>query len=876
MSDVEHQNIAQNAQRVQEGNEIYPLVALKSVVVFPHNSHALVIGREKMVRATEEAMMQPEHTMVAVMQHSTEIADPQAQDLFQIGTLIEVSSIKRQQDGTIQALVRGIQRVRITELLEDEPFLHARVSVQQEQQHKGPQADALIRYATHLFERYAQLNRRFSTEDINSIIVLKTLSRLSDTLGAHVITDVQQQQDLLETFDPMERLNKICVILGNEIEILELEGTIRSRVHSQVDRSQKEFYLREQLRAIQEELGMETSSETDELRVKLKEKALPGDVAVKVRKEIDRLERTPTQSAEITVLRSYIDWILALPWNERTEDRFDLLETRRILDADHYGLEVIKERIIEFLAVRQLRQQLLKRQEQRGMGGAATQSESQGQILCFIGPPGVGKTSLGQSIAHALGRKFARISLGGVHDEAEIRGHRRTYVGALPGRIIQSMKTVGVRNPVFLLDEIDKLASEYRGDPASALLEVLDPQQNSTFTDHYMEVPFDLSEVFFICTGNVKYQIPRPLADRMDIIELPGYILDEKVNIGLRHILPKVLNEHGLTPEQLKIPQAVMQHVVTDYTREAGVRNLERQLATISRKAARRVLEKPNTRLRLTTHNLEYYLGAPRYSSAPPVQRSKIGAAMGLGVTENGGMLLSVEVVTMVGKGELLITGQLGDVMHESARAALSYIRTRADELHIDPNFQENNDLHIHLPENALPKDGPSAGITIATAIISALTRRPIRDNLAMTGEITLLGSVLGIGGLKEKVLAAHQANITQLIIPTENKNDLAEIPAKIRQSLQFTLVDNMDQVIAAALLEAPQGEEPETYARPPLRLDEYHETRDPHDTITRRSSIIANEQWEQDGIDPSAFMIPPVEQHPHDAPQAHAKPDDA
>ncbi|GAC1399064.1 MAG: endopeptidase La [Ktedonobacteraceae bacterium] len=876
MSDSECQDSIQDGQRARHGDEVYPLVALKNVVVFPHNSHALVIGREKMVRAIEEAMMQPARTLIAVAQHSTEIADPQGQDIFSIGTLIEVTSIQRQQDGTIQALVRGIQRVKITELLEDEPFLRAQVSAQQETQHKGPQADALVRYATNLFERYAQLNRRFSVEDINSIVALKTLPRLSDTLGAHVITDMQQQQDLLETFDPMERLNKICVILGNEIEILELEGTIRSRVRSQVDRSQKEFYLREQLRAIQEELGMETSSEADELRVKLKEKVLPNDVAIKVRKEIDRLERTPAQSAEITVVRSYIDWILALPWNERTEDHFDLLETRRILDADHYGLEMMKERIIEFLAVRQLRQQLLKRQGQSGRSGRAAKSESQGQILCLIGPPGVGKTSLGQSIAHALGRKFARISLGGVHDEAEIRGHRRTYVGALPGRIIQSMKTVGVCNPVFLLDEIDKLSSEYRGDPAAALLEVLDSQQNHTFTDHYMEVPFDLSEVFFICTGNVKYQIPRPLADRMDIIELPGYILDEKVNIGLRHLLPNVLNEHGLTPEQLKIPQSVMQHIVTDYTREAGVRNLERQLATISRKVARRVLEKPDTRLRLTVHSLDRYLGAPRYSSAPPVQRSRVGAAMGLAVTENGGMLLSVEVVTMVGKGELLITGQLGDVMLESARAALSYIRTRAEELHIDPNFQENNDLHIHLPENALPKDGPSAGITIAIAIISALTRHPVRSNLAMTGELTLLGSVLGVGGLKEKVLAAHQANITHLIVPTENKNDLAEVPAKIRQSLHFTLVDNMDSVVEAALLDAPLREEPEAETRLPLRLDEHlpvhREARESRDTPTRRSSIITNEQWEQDGIDPSAFMIPPVEQSIQDAPQAHAK----
>ncbi|HLX40748.1 MAG TPA: endopeptidase La, partial [Ktedonobacteraceae bacterium] len=470
---------------------------------------------------------------------------------------------------------------------------------------------------------------------------------------------------------------------------------------------------------------------------------------------------------------------------------------------DHYGLENIKERIIEFLAVRQLRQQFASR-------GGHYSSESQGQILCFIGPPGVGKTSLGRSIAHALGRKFARISLGGVHDEAEIRGHRRTYVGALPGRIIQSMKTVGVRNPVFLLDEVDKLSAEYRGDPASALLEVLDSEQNSTFTDHYLELPYDLSEVFFICTGNVKYQIPRALADRMDIIDLPGYMFEEKVNIGLRHLLPKVLIEHGLTTEQLKISQSVMQLVVSDYTREAGVRNLERQLATICRKAARRIIEKPRTHLRLTGHSLEQYLGAPRYSTTPITQQTQIGVAMGLAVTENGGILLPVEVATMSGKGDLLVTGQLGEIMRESAIAGLSYIRSRAEDLHIDPNFQDVTDLHIHLPENAIPKDGPSAGITIATALISALSQRPIRDNLAMTGEITLRGRVLGIGGLKEKVLAAHQANIYNLIIPMENKKDVAEIPAKISKSIHFTFVDTMDQVVQAALLDAPGVKERE------------------------------------------------------------------
>ncbi len=837
-----------NEQRRQESlqdmDEVYPLVALKNIVVFPHNRHALTIGREKMVRAIEEAMMRPDRTLITATQRNSAIDNPEAKDLYPTATLVDISTMHRQADGSLQVLVRGIQRVEIIEYTDFTPFINVKVRMPLEPQAKGPQADALVRTATSLFERYAQLNRRFSVEDINSVIAIKTPARLADTLAAHLVTEMEQQQDLLQTFDPVERLEKICVIMGNEIEILELETTIRSRVRSQLDHSQKEFYLREQLRAIQEELGMEASTESDELRAKLSEKQLPPEIAAKVRKEIDRLEHTPPQSADIAVLRSYIDWVLALPWTERTEDTFDLERTMEILDEDHYGLEGIKERIIDFLAVRQLRQR------QASQSGQAKR-ESQGQILFLIGPPGVGKTSLGQSIARALGRKFARISLGGVHDEAEIRGHRRTYVGALPGRIIQSMKTVGVRNPVFLLDEIDKLSAEYRGDPASALLEVLDPAQNSTFTDHYMEVPFDLSEVFFICTGNVKYQIPRALADRMDIIDLPGYMLEEKVNIGLRHLLPKVLQEHGLTAEQVKVPQPTMQHIVTDYTREAGVRNLERQLATICRKAARRVLAKPQTRLRISINNLEQYLGPPRYSNAPPVQRTQIGSAMGLAVTENGGILLPVEVVTMVGKGDLMVTGQLGDVMRESALAALSFIRTRANELQIDPSFQESTDLHIHLPENAIPKDGPSAGITIATAIVSALTHRPVRSNLAMTGEVTLLGSVLGIGGLKEKVLAAQQANISHMILPAENKKDLTEIPLKIRQRMQFTLVDTMDQVINAALLDLPatngenhEREEQKEPEQRPRRIEERVPSA-PRDQDFHRTGVAADEQNE-------------------------------
>jgi ATP-dependent Lon protease len=572
----------------------------------------------------------------------------------------------------------------------------------------GTQVEALARHATSLFEKYAQLNRRFSNEDISSVIALKNPARLADVLAAHVVSDHVAQMDLLETLDPSDRLEKICVALGNEIEILELEAKIRQRVRQQVDKNQKEYYLKEQLRAIQEELGHDSASEVQELRERVTKKSMPPEAEAKARKEIDRLERMPQHSAELVVLRNYIDWMLALPWSERTDDRLDVAYAQQVLDEDHYGLEKVKERIIEFLAVRQLRMLREKR------NGDAQTNGHKGPILCLIGPPGVGKTSLGHSIARALGRKFARISLGGVHDEAEIRGHRRTYVGALPGRIIQGMKTVGVHNPVFLLDEIDKMASDYRGDPAAALLEVLDPEQNNTFTDHYLEVPYDLSEVFFICTGNLRYQIPRPLADRMDIVEIPGYTEEEKVAIGRAHLLPKVLREHGLGEDQVQISPKAMRFIISRYTREAGVRSLERQLAAVSRKAALRIIQKPNTHIRLTPQNTEQFLGIPRYSADRATDRGQVGVATGLAWTEHGGTLLPVEVVTMSGKGALQVTGQLGEVMQESARAALSYIRSRADELRVPPDFADQMDMHIHLPEGAIPKDGPSAGITIA------------------------------------------------------------------------------------------------------------------------------------------------------------------
>ncbi|HEY7348315.1 MAG TPA: endopeptidase La [Ktedonobacterales bacterium] len=794
----------------------YPLVPLKNTVVFPRTRVTLTIGREKSIRAVEEALAN-DRQFIAATQTKAELDDPQPDDIYSSATLVDIISFQRQaQENTIQLVVEGARRVKIVQYGETDPFLKAEVHKPVEPAPTGAQAEALVRHAISLFEKYAQLNRRFSNEDITSVISLKSPARLADVLSAHVVSEHTTQLDLLETLDPLDRLEKICVVLGNEIEVLELEAKIRQRVRQQVDKNQKEYYLKEQLRAIQEELGHDTASEVQELRDRMAQKGLPPEAETKVRKEIDRLERMPQHSAELVVLRNYIDWVLALPWNERTEDRLDIAYAQVVLDEDHYGLDKVKERIIEFLAVRQLRMM----REKRENGSAAKANGHKGPILCLIGPPGVGKTSLGHSIARALGRKFARISLGGVHDEAEIRGHRRTYVGALPGRIIQAMKTVGVRNPVFLLDEIDKMAADYRGDPAAALLEVLDPEQNNSFTDHYLELAYDLSEVFFICTGNLRYQIPRPLADRMDIVEIPGYTEEEKASIGRTFLLPKVLREHGLAEDQVQISPKVMRYILSRYTREAGVRSLERQLATISRKAARRILLKPESHLRLTTQNIEQYLGIPRYTPDHAVDRGQVGVATGLAWTEHGGTLLPVEVVTMPGKGALQVTGQLGEVMQESARAALSYIRSRAEELSLPYDFAEQMDLHIHLPEGAIPKDGPSAGITIATAIISALTRRPVRNDVAMTGEITLRGRVLPIGGLKEKVLAAHRVGIHDILVPEENRKDVPEIPAKIRNDLRFTFVKSMDEVVREALLpqaETPEGGAPKDTEKPPV-----------------------------------------------------------
>jgi ATP-dependent Lon protease len=802
--------VALSNEHAQEtsGTTQYPLVLLKSTVVFPKTRMTINIGREKSIHAVKAAQA-ADRRFIAASQRQSETENPGPEDAYEVATLVEIRQYELQGDGTIQIVIEGQSRVRVLEWVEREPYPTVTFEEISEPVPSGAQPEALTRHAHSLFERFTHLSRRFSAEDVAGIVDVHAPGHLADALASLVVSDHTQQQELLETPDPLARLEKLCVTLGNEIEILELENKIRQRVRQQVDKNQREYYLKEQLRAIQEELGNDQASEVHELREKVAQKGLPDEVAIKVNKEIDRLERMPAHSAELVVLRNYLDWILALPWQERTEDRLDMAHAQRVLDEDHYGLEKVKERIIEFLAVRQLRILQAQREAVASGDGATPKTGAnahKGPILCLIGPPGVGKTSLGRSVAEALGRKFVRISLGGVHDEAEIRGHRRTYVGALPGRIIQGMKTAGVRNPVFLLDEIDKITSDYRGDPSAALLEVLDPEQNATFTDHYLEAPYDLSEVFFICTGNNRFSIPRALADRMDIVELPGYTEEEKIAIGRSFLLPKVQEEHGLDRTQVQVPQPVMRYIINRYTREAGVRSLERQLATICRKAALRIVQKPDAHIRLTEKNLEQYLGVPRFSPDKAPERGQIGVVTGLAWTAHGGALLPVEVVTMPGKGGLMVTGQLGDVMQESARAALSYIRSRAGELHTPEDFPSNLDIHIHLPEGAIPKDGPSAGITMALAIISALTRRPARSDLAMTGEITLRGRVLAIGGLKEKALAAHRVGIRHLLIPADNEKDLAEIPPKIRAEMTFTPVETMDDVLRLALLEATPG----------------------------------------------------------------------
>lgn len=775
-----------------EAVKVLPLLPLRGLLVFPFMVIHLDVGREKSVRAIEEAMVRDRIIFLAT-QKEAQTDDPGEDDIYQVGTIAEVKQLLKLPGGTIRVLVEGLARAKINRYLSHEPFFQVEVEEYPEKPVAlTPEIQALTRFLINQFEQYVKISKRIPPETVVSIISLEDPGRLADVIASQMTLKVEEKQRILEAVDIKDRLEKLASIIANELEIAELERKINIRVRKQMEKAQKEYYLREQLKAIQKELGEkdERVAEAEELREKIAKAKLPREVRERALKEVERLEKMPPMAAEAAVVRTYLDWLLSLPWTKQTRDRLDLKVAAKILDEDHYGLEKVKERILEYLAIRHLSKKM------------------KGPILCFVGPPGVGKTSLARSIARALERKFVRMSLGGVRDEAEIRGHRRTYVGALPGRIIQGMKQAGSKNPVFLLDEIDKMSMDFRGDPSAALLEVLDPEQNNSFSDHYIEIPFDLSHVMFITTANALHNIPRPLLDRMEVIYISGYTEEEKVQIAQRYLIPKQMESHGLKPEQLRITESAIRKIIREYTREAGVRNLERQIAAICRKAAKKIVNGEAQTVRVGIQNLHQFLGIARYRYGVAEKHDDVGIATGLAWTETGGEVLTIEVTVMKGKGKLTLTGKLGEVMKESAQAGYSYIRSRAKQLGLDEDFYEKYDIHIHVPEGAIPKDGPSAGITMATALASALTGKKVRSDVAMTGEITLRGRVLPIGGVKEKVLAAHRAGIKTVILPKENKKDLEEIPAKVRSKMEFVLVDHMDQVLARALVEEKdQGE---------------------------------------------------------------------
>ncbi|OAT82221.1 endopeptidase La [Desulfotomaculum copahuensis] len=764
---------------------VLPLLPLRGILVFPYMVIHLDVGRDKSVQAIEEAMIQ-ERVIFLATQKEAQTDDPGMEDIYRIGTVAEVKQLLKLPGGTIRVLVEGVARGRIKRYTGQEPYFKVEVEQYSEEFVKTPEVEALMRSLVHQFEQYVKLSKRIPPETVVSVVNLEEPGRLADIIASHLTLRIEDKQQVLEAVDIVKRLEKLCAIVAKELEIVELERKINIRVRKQMEKTQKEYYLREQMKAIQKELGEKDDrmAEGEEYREKIAEVKLPKEVEEKALKEVERLEKMPPMAAESTVVRNYLDWLIALPWSKSTRDRLDIKAAESILEADHYGLKEVKERILEYLAIRKLAKKM------------------KGPILCFVGPPGVGKTSLGRSIARALERKFVRISLGGVRDEAEIRGHRRTYVGALPGRIIQGMRTAGSKNPVFLLDEIDKMSMDFRGDPSSALLEVLDPEQNNSFSDHYIEAPFDLSNVMFITTANVQHSIPRPLLDRMEVIYLSGYTEEEKVQIALRHLLPKQIKEHGLTGETISISENTIRRLIREYTRESGVRNLERSIAGLCRKAARQIVTEEVKKVRITMQNLEQFLGAPKYRYGVAEQEDQVGVTTGLAWTEMGGDTLAIEVTVYPGNGRLTLTGKLGDVMKESAQAGYSYVRSRAAELGLGGEFFDKHDIHVHVPEGAIPKDGPSAGITMACALASALTGRKVRHDIAMTGEITLRGRVLPVGGIKEKVLAAHRAGITTVLVPRDNQKDLEDVPNNIKHKLHFILVEHMDEVLEIALLE--------------------------------------------------------------------------
>jgi ATP-dependent Lon protease len=766
--------------------ETIPIVPLRDVVVFPHMMMPFVIGRPASTRALEHALLKDKRIFLAA-QHDAAVDDPAPADIYSMGCIANIVQSLKLPDGNVKVLVEGVDRARAVEWKEDKGFYRVVVKVVARQRDVSGDVEGAMSRVVSLFEQYVKLSNNLHYDAMIAAVRVDDPGKLADTIAAHLMVSVEEKQNLLEMISQLERLNRIASILEVEVDKLQVDRRIQSRVKKQMEKAQKEYYLNEKMKAIQKELGRkdEKVNEIDELKKKIEQSKMPKDVEEKAIQELKRLEAMPPMSAEATVSRNYLDWLIAVPWHKRTRESRDLKRAEEILHEDHYGLERIKERILEFLAVR------------------ALVKKPKATILTFSGPPGVGKTSLAKSIARAMNRKFVRLSLGGVRDEAEIRGHRRTYIGAFPGQIIQMMKKAGSMNPVFLLDEVDKMSMDFRGDPSAALLEVLDPEQNHTFLDHYLDVEYDLSYVMFICTANVLYTVPQALRDRMEVLQLPGYTEQEKTEIAKRFLIPKAVQGTGLTKANITVTDDAIQTIIQRYTREAGVRNLERELLSICRKIARRVVtDGKSFGEEIAPEKVTQYLGVPRFRPTEAEQRNEIGIATGLAWTEVGGEILVTEATLMPGKGHLTLTGKLGEVMQESAQAAMSYVRSKAEEFGIPKDFHRHSDVHIHVPEGAIPKDGPSAGITLATALVSTLARIPSRRDVAMTGEITLRGKVLPIGGVKEKVLAAHRAGLRNIILPKDNEKDLAEIPKNVLDILNIYLVETMDEVLKIALAE--------------------------------------------------------------------------
>jgi ATP-dependent Lon protease len=770
-------------EKIEVPSEL-PVLPLRGTVLYPDLILPIMVGRKRSVKLIDDAM-DSNRIIAVVTQKRSEIEDPKESDLYSVGVAALILRMIRELDGSQRVIVQGISRIKVKEYVQRDPYYKARIEVLEEGVAQGVEVEALMMNLKHLFQRAVEL-APYLTADLGTMVNnVKSPSILADLIASNLNISTNEKQGILETTDVRERLTKVHLLLNKEVQILELGNKIQSQVKEDMDRTQREYYLREQLKAIKKELGEldEHSTEIKELKEKIKKAKMPPEVVAAAEKELERLAKIPPASAEYTVARTYLDWLVELPWSESTEDNLDIHNAQKILDEDHYDLEKVKKRILEYLAVRKLK------------------ADMKGPILCFVGPPGVGKTSLGRSIARAMGRKFVRISLGGVRDEAEIRGHRRTYVGALPGRIIQGIKKAGSNNPVFMLDEVDKIGMDFRGDPSSALLEVLDPEQNFSFSDHYIDLPFDLSKVMFITTANILDTIPPALRDRMETLELPGYSEDQKMMIAKQFLIPKQINEHGLTTDHIEFTDEAIQLIISSYTREAGVRNLEREIAAICRGVAKDVASGNNKeKVVITTENIHKFLGPVKFFPEVAERTSEPGVATGLAWTPTGGDIIFVEATKMRGEKGLTLTGQLGDVMKESAQAALAYVRSKSKELGIEEDFFEKNDIHIHVPAGAIPKDGPSAGITMFVALTSLLTNKPVRNDVAMTGEITLRGLVLPVGGIKEKVLAAMRAGIKTIILPKKNEKDLEEIPEHIRSQMNFKFIQRMDEAIEIAL----------------------------------------------------------------------------